>query len=154
MKAQSTHIPKPAEYPEKWFVVDAEGQIVGRLAARVAKVLRGKNTPLYTPHLVPNRHVIIVNAEKAVFSSDKVKTKKYQWHTDYRTGLKTELAEHLLQRKPEEVLRRAIRGMVPKNRLGRTLMRYLRIYKGPEHPHQAQQPEALAVRTRHLRAKV
>ncbi len=97
--------------------------------------------------------MIVVNAEKIKVSGKKPQTKKYQWHTAYRTGLKVESLEHLLQRKPTEVLRRAVKGMVPKNALGRTLMRYLRIYVGPEHPHKAQKPESLKILTRHVRAQ-
>ncbi len=153
MKAQKTYQPKAAELPEKWYVVDAEGQILGRLAARVAKVLRGKNSPRFAPHTHLNTHVIVVNAEKIQLSRDKAKTKVYQWHSPYRTGLKEETVEKLLQRRPTEVVRRAVRGMIPKNALGRQMMRYLRIYAGPEHPHEAQQPEPLKIVTRHVRVQ-
>ena len=139
--------------PEKWFVVDASGQILGRLAARVAKVLRGKNTPQYTPHLSLNRHVVVINAEKVLLSGKKREVKIYKWHTPYRTGIKEESVEHLLARRPTEVLRRAVKGMIPKDALGRHLMRNIRIYAGAEHPHQAQQPEPLTILTRHIRAQ-
>lgn len=137
--------------PEKWFVVDAEGLTLGRLAARVATVLRGKNSPHFAPHTHLNTHVVIVNSEKVRLSGKKLEDKKYQWHTIYRTGLKEETAGQLLQRRPTEVIRRAVKGMLPKGALGRTMMRYLRIYVGPEHPHEAQQPQALKIVTRRVR---
>jgi len=153
MRAQRTYQPKAADQPEKWFVVDADGETLGRLAARVAKVLRGKTSPRFAPHTHLNTHVIVVNAEKVRLSGNKVQTKKYQWHSAYRTGLKEETVGDLLKRRPTEVVRRAVKGMIPKNALGRTLMRYLRVYAGPEHPHEAQKPEPIKIVTRHVRVQ-
>jgi large subunit ribosomal protein L13 len=153
MNAQKTFQPKPESLPEKWYVVDASNQILGRLASRVAKVLRGKTSPQYAPHVSLNTHIIVVNAEKVLLTGKKVREKTYKWHTAYRTGLKEESVEHLLARKPTEVVRRAIKGMVPKDALGRKLMRYIRIYTGPEHPHKAQCPEPLTIATRRMRTQ-
>ncbi len=153
MIAQRSTIPNVNEINEKWYVVDAQGLIVGRLAARVAKLVRGKMQADYTPHLNPKIHVVVINAEKAIFSGDKTKTKTYYRHSRYRTGLKETTPEKLLETNPTEILRKAIHGMLPKNRLGSVLNKNLRIYAGSEHPHEAQQPEPLTIKTRQVRAK-
>jgi large subunit ribosomal protein L13 len=153
MIAQRSTVPNVNEINEKWYVVDAEGLIVGRLAARVAKLIRGKMQADYTPHLNPKIHVVVVNAEKAIFSGDKATTKKYYWHSRFRTGLKETTPEKLLEKNPTEILRKAIHGMLPKNRLGAVLNKNVRIYAGPDHPHEAQQPETVVIKTREVRAK-
>jgi len=148
MKAQSTTIPAVDAYEEKWYQVDAAGQVVGRLAARIAKLVRGKTEANFAPHLNPKVHVVILNADKVVFTGNKLKDKTYYRHSGWRTGIKAETAEKLLARKPEDILRKAIYGMLPKNRLGAQLNRNIRIYAGTEHPHGAQQPEVLEIKTR------
>jgi large subunit ribosomal protein L13 len=153
MIAQRSTIPNVNEINEKWYVVDAQGLIVGRLAARVAKLVRGKMQADYTPHLNPKIHVVVINAEKAIFSGDKAKTKTYYRHSKYRTGLKETTPEKLLETNPTEILRKAIHGMLPKNRLGSVLNKNVRVYAGAEHPHEAQQPESLTIKTREIRAK-
>jgi len=153
MIAQRSTIPNVNEINEKWYVVDAQGLIVGRLAARVAKLVRGKMQADYTPHLNPKIHVVVINAEKAIFSGDKAKTKTYYRHSKYRTGLKETTPEKLLETNPTEILRKAIHGMLPKNRLGSALNKNVRVYAGAEHPHEAQQPESLTIKTREIRAK-
>jgi len=154
MIPQRSTVPNVNEINEKWYIVDAQGLIVGRLAARVAKLIRGKLQPDYTPHLNPKIHVVVVNAEKAVFTGDKVKAKKYYRHSRFRTGLKETTPEKLLDTNPTEILRKAIHGMLPKNRLGAVLNKNVRIYAGPDHPHEAQQPESITIKTREVRAEV
>ncbi len=155
MKAQSTTIRKPAEIEEKWYLVDAEGTVVGRLATRVASLLRGKLTPGFSQHQDPKIHVIITNADKVLFSGKKWADKVYYHHSGWRTGIKEATAGELLERKPEEILRNAIHGMLPKNRLGRKLNTNVRIYRSGEYKdnHAAQKPEVLNIRTRQPRAK-
>lgn len=136
----STYYPKQGEIKENWYVVDAKGEIVGRVASRIASVLRGKNEPTFHPAVNPQNHVIVLNAEKVVFTGKKLRQKNYYRHTGYPGGLKQEAAGALLQRKPTEVLRLAVKGMLPKNRLGDALLRNIRIYAGEAHPHQAQLP--------------
>ncbi len=155
MNARGTTMARPAELQEKWYIVDASGQVVGRLAARIAALIKGKRQANYTPHVNPKVHVIVTNADKVLFSGDKETTKIYRWHTKYRTGLKEETAKHLLERKPTEVIRRAVHGMLPKDSLGRTMNRSLRIYASGEYTgqHDAQKPEALTLKTRQPRKK-
>lgn len=155
MKAQSSTVRTPADYQEKWYLVDAAGCVVGRLAARVAKLVRGKMDPAFTPHLNPKIHVIITNADQVVFTGKKLTDKIYYHHSTWRTGLKSIEARHLLEQKPEEVLRQAIHGMLPKNTLGRNLNTNIRIYRSGEYndQHAAQQPEVLEIKTRQPRAK-
>ncbi len=127
-----------------WVVLDAEGKILGRLATRISDMLRGKHRPTYTPHEDTGDFVVVVNAEKIKVTGDKLKDKVYYRHTRYPGGIKeTTLAEQLVK-KPEQVLRLAVRGMLPKSRLGKQLIKKLKIYVGAEHPHQAQQPESMA----------
>jgi large subunit ribosomal protein L13 len=140
-----TYLAKPAEVNRKWHVVDANGKTLGRLAARVAGILRGKHKPTFTPHVDTGDHVVIINADKVRLTGDKLRSKTYVSHTGYPGGLKSESAEHLRARRPTELLTRAIRGMLPKNSLGRQMARKLRVYAGPDHPHRAQGPEALAL---------
>jgi large subunit ribosomal protein L13 len=125
--------------------VDANGKTLGRLAARVAIVLRGKHKPTFTPNVDTGDHVVIINAEKIHLSGDKMRTKTYTHHTGYPGGLKTISAEHLHEKNPTEVLSKAIKGMLPKNPLGKQMARKLKVYAGTEHPHQAQHPESLAL---------
>ena len=139
-----TYSARESEIERRWFVVDATGQTLGRLATQVARVLEGKHKPTYTPNLDTGDHVIVLNAAKFHVSRDKVDSKSYQRHSGHPQGFKEESLGHLLNRRPEEVLRRAIKGMLPHNRLGAQQLRKLKIYAGSEHPHQAQQPEPLA----------
>lgn len=148
MKAQPSTLLAVDTMPEKWFIVDAKGLILGRVAARVAKLLRGKTEATYCPHQNPKVHVVVINADKVVLTSDKLTEKTYYWHSKYRTGLKTTTPAKLLETRPAEVLRRAIHGMLPKNRLGSILNKNCRVYAGAEHPHQAQQPQPLVLKTR------
>jgi large subunit ribosomal protein L13 len=140
-----TYLAKPAEVVRKWYVIDASGKTLGRLAARVAILLRGKHKPTFTPNVDTGDHVVIVNAEKIHLSGDKMKTKTYTHHTGYPGGLKTVTAEHLLEKHPTDLLTKAIKGMLPKNPLGKQMARKLKVYAGSEHPHQAQAPESLAI---------
>ena len=128
----------------RWFVVDATDETLGRLATRVARVLEGKHKPTWSPHLDAGDHVIVLNASKIAVSSDKKDTKAYVRHSGYPQGLKQESLGDLLQRRPEEAVRRAVRGMLPKTRLGTQQLRKLKIYAGSDHPPQAQRPEPLA----------
>jgi large subunit ribosomal protein L13 len=137
----STFMAKKGEVPQRWFVIDATNKVVGRLAVQIATILRGKHRPEYTPHQDTGEFVIVINAAKVRFTGKKWQTKTYQWYTHYPGGLKTESARDLLQRRPERILFEAVRRMVPRNRLGRQQMSKLKIYAGPSHPHQAQQPE-------------
>jgi large subunit ribosomal protein L13 len=140
-----SYLAKPAEVIRKWYVVDANGKTLGRLAARVAIVLRGKHKPTFTPNVDTGDHVVIINADKIHLSGDKMRTKTYTHHTGYPGGLKTISAEHLHEKNPTEVLAKAIKGMLPKNPLGKQMARKLKVYAGTEHPHQAQHPESLAL---------
>lgn len=127
----------------KWHVIDAEGEVVGRLASRVAAILRGKHKPDFTPHFDNGDHVIIVNVEKVRFTGDKLTKKEYLRHTGYPGGQRKATPRDLLEKKPERVLENAIKGMLPKTKLGRSQIKKLHLYVGPEHPHAAQQPEEL-----------
>ena len=126
-----------------WYVVDAQGQTLGRLATRVASVLRGKHKPLYTPHVDCGDYVVIVNAEKIHTTGQRLTQKKYYRHSGYPGGLKEVTLRDQLQKFPNRVLEQAVRGMLPKNRLGRQMFKKLKVYAGPDHPHQAQQPKVL-----------
>lgn len=139
----STFYPRPGDLQEKWFVVDARGEVVGRIASRIASVLRGKTLAGYHPAVNPNTHVIVLNADKVVFTGRKLANKKYHRHSGYPGGYKQEAAADLMQRKPGEVLRRAVKGMLPKTRLGDVLINNLKVYAGEAHPHKAQQPESI-----------
>ena len=134
-----------ANIERKWYVVDAAGQTVGRLAAEVAKVLRGKNKPTFTPHVDTGDFVIVINAEKAVFTGKKLTDKMYFRHSGYPGGTTFTAAGKLMEKAPEKVIEKAVRGMLPKNRLGAQMYRKLNVYAGSEHPHAAQKPEVLAL---------
>jgi large subunit ribosomal protein L13 len=137
----STFMAKPGQVPRRWWVIDATDQVVGRLAVTIANILRGKHRPEYTPHVDTGEFVIVINAEKVRFTGKKMETKTYQWYTRYPGGLKEVKARDVIQSKhPERILYEAVRRMVPRNRLGRQQMSKLKIYAGPSHPHQAQQP--------------
>jgi large subunit ribosomal protein L13 len=136
---------KPHEIERKWFVIDAQGQTLGRLATRVATVLRGKHKPIYTPHIDCGDYVIVVNADKINVTGQKLDQKMYYRHSGYPGGLKQVTLRRQLQTHPERVIEAAVRGMLPKNRLGRKMFKKLKVYDGPDHPHQAQQPEPLDV---------
>ena len=133
--------PDVTEIARKWYVVDADGKVLGRLATRIATLLRGKHKPFYTPHLDVGDHVVVVNAEKVHLTGRKLKSKVYRWHTGYIGGLREVTAEEMLRTHPERVIEWAVQGMLPKGRLGRTMARKLKVYRGPEHPHSAQRPE-------------
>src|SRR3974390_3277799 len=139
-----THLPKVNLDQRKWHVINADGAVVGRLAAQVANVLRGKNKPIFTPHLDAGDFVVVINADKVVLTGKKETNKKYMSYSGWKGGEKYASVEQVRARHPEKLITHAGRGMVPKNRLGRVLMTKLKVYKGAEHPHAAQQPEALA----------
>jgi len=141
-----TSMPKESEIERKWYVVDAEGKVLGRLASRVATILRGKHKPIFTPHLDVGDHVVVLNAEKVHLTGRKLQNKQYRWHTGYIGGLRTVSAEKMLKTHPERVIEWAVQGMLPKNRLGRAMAKKLKVYRGAAHPHQAQQPQALEVK--------
>lgn len=138
-----TYVAKPADIERRWYVVDAEGQTLGRLASQVASILRGKNKPIFTPFLDTGDHVIIVNAEKIVVTGRKMDKKLYYHHSGYPGGMKVTNFRKMMQIKPERAIERAVRGMLPHNRLGRAMAKKLKVYAGPAHPHEAQQPVAL-----------
>jgi large subunit ribosomal protein L13 len=131
---------KKGQVPQRWLVIDATDQVVGRLATRIATILRGKHRPEYTPHLDTGEFVVVINAEKVRFTGKKMQTKTYQWYTHHPGGQRTVSAKELLAKHPERILREAVRRMVPRNRLGRAQMTKLKIYAGADHPHQAQNP--------------
>jgi large subunit ribosomal protein L13 len=138
-----TFMATPDTVEKEWFLVNAQGVTLGRLASRIAMVLRGKHKPTYTPHEDAGDFVIVVNADKVHLTGRKLDQKMYYWYSGYPGGLKGRTARQMLARKPEEVLYRAVKGMLPKNVLGRHMLRKLKIYGKPEHPHQAQQPKPL-----------
>ncbi len=128
----------------KWFLVDAQDQVLGRLASRVATILRGKHKPTFAPHVDVGDHVVVINAEKVHLTGRKMTGKVYRWHTGYIGGLREVSAERMLKTHPERVIEWAVQGMLPKGRLGRAMFRKLKVYRGAEHPHAAQKPEPLA----------
>lgn len=138
-----SYMAKPNEIERKWYVVDANGKVLGRLASEVAKILRGKNKPTYTPHVDTGDHVIILNADKIVLTGNKLDQKMYRKHSLYPGGLKETSYRKIMANKPELAVYEAVKGMLPHNSLGRQMLKKLRVYKGTEHEHQAQQPEAL-----------
>ena len=140
-----TYLEKPADVKRKWFLVDADGKTLGRLAAKVATLLRGKHKPTFTPHVDTGDHVVIVNAEKIRLTGNKMEDKTYSYHTGYPGGLKTLTAEHIHKKDPTKLLTRAIEGMLPKNPLGNQIAKKLRVYAGSTHPHHAQQLESLSL---------
>ncbi len=132
-----------ATVQHNWHIVDGTNQTVGRMSARIAAILRGKNKPYYTPHVDCGDYVIIINCEKVTFTGNKMDEKVYQNYSGFPGGLKEEVAKNLIRRRPEVILERAIKGMLPKNKLGRHMVKKLFVYAGPEHPHSAQQPKEL-----------
>ncbi|MFN4261365.1 MAG: 50S ribosomal protein L13 [Gemmataceae bacterium] len=139
----TTYMAKKEEVHHRWYLIDAANQVVGRLAVQIANILRGKHRPDYTPHVDTGDFVIVINADKVRFTGRKMETKSYDHYTHYAGGLRTITAKDMLQRHPERILEAAVRRMVPRNRLGRQQIRKLKVYAGPSHPHQAQQPEPL-----------
>ena len=138
---RTTYIEKPGSVERKWYVVDAAGKRVGRLATEIATILRGKHKPEYTPHVDTGDFVVVINAEKVVFTGNKMEKKFYYRHSGYPGGLKAVKAGDMLQRHPERIMEKAVRGMLPHNRLGEDQYRKLKVYAGPDHPHAAQKPE-------------
>jgi len=134
---------KPGEIEREWRLVDAEGQTLGRLATQIADTLRGKDKPQYTPHVDTGDFVVVVNAEKVAVTGNKLDDKRYYRHSGYPGGLRSRTLREQLERRPEEVIRKAVKGMLPRNRLARAQLRKLKIYAGPEHPHAAQAPKEL-----------
>ena len=139
----ATYMAKPGQVSQRWHLIDATDQVVGRLAVQIATVLRGKHRPEYTPHTDTGEYVIVINAEKVRFTGNKMDTQTYQAYSHYPGGLKQVTARKLLNTRPERILYEAVKRMVPRNRLGRKQMMKLKIYKGSSHPHQAQQPQEL-----------
>jgi large subunit ribosomal protein L13 len=147
-----TYSARPAEVEKKWVLIDADGLVVGRLAALIASRLRGKHKAIFTPHVDTGDNIIVVNAEKVVLTGNKRQNKTYYWHTGYPGGIKESKAEKVLEgRHPERVLEKAVERMLPRGPLGRRQMGNLRIYKGPGHPHEAQQPETLDIRAMNVK---
>jgi len=138
-----TYTPKASEIHRSWFVVDAEGMVLGRLATEVATILRGKHKPTFTPHMDTGDHVIVINADKVVLTSNKGEKTQVHRHSGYPGGLRSQTYGSLLATKPQEGVRRAVRGMLPKNRLGRQMIKKLKVYAGPVHPHVAQDPQTI-----------
>lgn len=143
-----TYAVKANEIERRWWLVDAADQTLGRLATRVASLLEGKHKPTYSPHLDTGDHVVVVNAEKVRVTGNKLLQKRYYRHSGYPGGLREESLESLLARKPELVIERAVKGMLPQNRLGRAMFKKLKVYRGADHPHQAQQPTAMELTDR------
>jgi large subunit ribosomal protein L13 len=141
-----TYQAKKEELKYQWYLVNAEGKVLGRLASELAKILRGKHKPTFTPHLDTGDFVVVVNAEKVGLTGKKLKDKIYYRHTGYPGGIKEVSAEKLLAKKPTELIRKAVKGMLPKNSLGRQMLRKLKVYAGPNHPHKAQNPVPLELK--------
>lgn len=142
-----TYLPPQESLERKWYVVDAANQRLGRLASEIAMILRGKNKPIYTPHMDTGDFVIVINAEKVDVTGKKRTQKLYRRHSGRPGGMKTETFTQLQNRLPERIVEQAVKGMLPKNTLGRQLFTKLKVYAGPEHPHQAQKPEVLTIQT-------
>ncbi len=140
-----TPLPKVNEIERKWYLIDAKDQVLGRMASQIATRLRGKHKPIYTPHLDTGDFIVVINAEKVKLTGKKLDDKKYHRHTGYLGGLKTVNARTMLEKKPEEVIRLAVKRMLPKNRLGRSQFKKLKVYAGSNHPHRAQMPEPLEI---------
>lgn len=140
-----SYMASPSDVERKWYVVDAEGKTLGRLASEIANVLRGKNKPIYTPHIDTGDYVIVVNAEKVVTTGKKLNQKIYYHHSDYVGGMKETTLKEMLAKKPEYVMTHAVKGMLPKGPLGRQMLKKLFVYAGPDHKHAAQKPEALDI---------
>jgi len=140
-----TFVPSQDRRKQKWYLIDAEGKVLGRLASRIATMIRGKDNPLFTPHLDMGAYIVVVNAEKVVLSGKKWNMKKYYSYSGYPGGLKETPALRLLERHPERIIEKAVKGMLPHNRLGRRLNKKLFVYAGEKHPHQAQKPEKIDI---------
>ncbi|MCL2421418.1 MAG: 50S ribosomal protein L13 [Defluviitaleaceae bacterium] len=140
---RTTFITKPLEIERKWYVVDAEGQNLGRLCSEIARVLKGKHKPIYSPHVDAGDYVIVINADKIVVTGKKMDQKKYVRYTGYIGGRRETSLKEMLQKKPEYVITHAVKGMLPKNNLGRSMLKKFHVYAGPTHKHEAQKPEAL-----------
>lgn len=136
-----SYMAKPNEIDRKWYVIDAEDKVLGRLATEVATILRGKNKPIYTPHVDTGDFVIIINADKIKLTGKKLEQKQYRYHTGYPGGLKSVSYKRMMDKNPEKAVQLAVKGMLPKNSLGRQMIKKLKVYSGPEHNHEAQQPE-------------
>lgn len=136
-----TYVPKKDELEKKWWLIDAEGKVLGRLATEIAVLLRGKKNPKYVDFMDSGDFVVVINAEKVKVTGKKMEQKKYYSHSGYPGGLKERTLKELLAKKPEEVIKKAVWGMIPKNRLGRSIHKKLKVYRGTEHPHQAQKPQ-------------
>ncbi|PZN09179.1 MULTISPECIES: 50S ribosomal protein L13 [Thermaerobacter] len=143
---RTTFMARPQDVQRQWYVIDADGVPLGRLASQVAKILRGKHKPIYTPHVDTGDHVIVVNAEKVRLTGKKLDKKVYYRHTGYPGGLKAITARRLLETRPERMIELAVRRMLPRNALGRRQFRKLHVYRGPDHPHAAQRPRPLTIR--------
>jgi len=143
-----TYSARPEDVERKWYVVDADGATLGRMATQIATILRGKHKPTFTPHVDTGDFVIVINAEKIHVTGNRRDTKMYHHHSGYPGGLKSLTLRQMLERKPERVTREAVRRMLPKNALGKQMLGKLKIYAGPEHPHEAQQPEPLEIRSK------
>ena len=142
-----TFSPKVSEIQRAWYVVDADGLVLGRLASEVARILRGKHRPYFAPHVDTGDHVVVVNADKVVLTSGKADAKMAYRHSGYPGGLRSTSYAELLEKSPDEMIRRSVRGMLPKNTLGRAMLGKLNVYAGPDHPHAAQRPEPLELPT-------
>jgi large subunit ribosomal protein L13 len=138
-----TYVPKKTEIKKRWYLVDAEGKILGRLASKIAQVLSGKNKPIYTPHLDTGDFVVVINAKKVKVTGNKEKKKVYYHYSGYPGGMKEIVYEKLLEKKPAIIIQKAVRGMLPKNKLRSKMLKSLKVYAGPEHRHQAQNPEKI-----------
>ncbi|MBS3968843.1 MAG: 50S ribosomal protein L13 [Clostridia bacterium] len=136
-----TFMAKPNEVARKWYLIDADGKTLGRLASEIAVLLRGKHKPIFTSHVDVGDHVIVINAEKIHLTGNKLSQKRYYWHTGYPGGIKSMDYQTFISKSPEKVILKAVKGMLPHNKLGRQMLTKLRVYKGSEHPHQAQKPE-------------
>jgi large subunit ribosomal protein L13 len=144
----STQVAKIADVKRDWFVVDLEGKVLGRVATEIARVLRGKHKPIYTPSVDAGDFVIVINADKVKLTGNKMADKVYHRHTGFPGGIRSITAEKLLQKRPEELIQKAVKGMLPKNKLGRQMYRKLKVYRSADHPHAAQQPRPLNIQDR------
>lgn len=142
-----TYVAKPDDRQRDWFIVDAEGKTLGRLATRLADLLRGKGKPEYTPHIDTGDFVVVINAEKIRVTGDKMNSKRYWRHSGYPGGIRSRTLAEMLEKQPEEVIRKAVKGMMPRNSLARKQLLKLKVYAGPDHPHEAQKPETLEIET-------
>ncbi|WP_352419154.1 50S ribosomal protein L13 [Proteiniborus sp.] len=138
-------IAKPNEIERKWYIIDAEGKTLGRLSTEIASILRGKHKPIFTPHVDTGDYVIVINAEKVVLTGKKLEQKAYRYHTGYAGGLKEISYGKLMEKNPEKIISLAVKGMLPKNSLGRSMFKKLKVYKGSEHKHEAQKPEVYEI---------